>query len=277
MSLLLSHEPQIRLGVFLGVLVVMMLWEIASPARRREVPRVIRWTNNLAMVVIDTALLRLTFPVLAVGLAAEAQARGWGLLNALPVPGWLAVPLAMVGLDLAIYAQHVIFHRVPVLWRLHRMHHADLDFDTTTALRFHPIEIALSMAIKLAVVAGLGAPPVAVLLFEVILNAAALFNHGNVSLPARVEAWVRLVLVTPDMHRVHHSSDPVETNSNYGFNLPWWDHLFGTWRAAPRLGQQGMEIGIEQFRSPREAWVDRLLTQPFREGVRGHGGERQRP
>ena len=220
---ILGAEPAIRLTAFLGVLAVMAIWEIASPRRRRDMPRVIRWTNNLALVVIDTAILRLTFPILAVGLAVLAEERGWGLFNNLDISVWIAVLVSMVLLDLAIYLQHVMFHSIPALWRLHRMHHADLDFDATTGLRFHPVEILISMAIKLAIVAALGPPAIAVLVFEVILNATALFNHANINLPVSVDRWLRWIVVTPDMHRVHHSVVPRETNSNYGFNLPWWD------------------------------------------------------
>ena len=267
---LLAHEATIRLSIFLGVLVAMMLWELAAPRRRLDIPRVIRWTNNLALVVVDTIILRLTFPVLAVGLAVMAEGAGWGLFNVWDVPVWVAVLASILLLDLAIYLQHVLFHAVPGLWRLHRMHHADLDFDATTGLRFHPLEILISMAIKLAVVGALGAPPVAVLVFEVILNAAALFNHSNLKLPARVDRVLRLVLVTPDMHRVHHSSDPRETNSNYGFSVPWWDRLMGTYIAQPARGHEGMEIGIEQFRTPRDLWLDRMLVQPVRGPASGH-------
>lgn len=261
---ILSAEPTIRLAVFLGVLVAMVLWEIAAPRRRRDIPRVIRWTNNLALVVVDTILLRLSFPILAVGLAAMAQDRGWGLLNNVDVPVWVSVGVSMLLLDLAIYLQHVMFHAVPGLWRLHRMHHADLDFDATTGLRFHPVEILISMGIKLAVVAALGPPAVAVLLFEVILNATALFNHANIDLPRPVDRVLRLIVVTPDMHRVHHSVDPRETNSNYGFNLPWWDRLLGTYVAQPAKGHEEMKIGIEQFRTRRDLWLDRMLIQPVR-------------
>jgi sterol desaturase/sphingolipid hydroxylase (fatty acid hydroxylase superfamily) len=263
-EVLLSAEPTIRLAAFLAVLAAMATWEIAAPRRRREIPRVIRWTNNLALVVIDTAVLRLSFPILAVGLAVLAEDRGWGLFNTVAVPGWVAVVVSMLLLDLAIYLQHVLFHAVPGLWRLHRMHHADLDFDATTGLRFHPVEILLSMAIKLAVVAALGPPAVAVLLFEVILNATALFNHANIDLPRPVDRLLRLVVVTPDMHRVHHSVDPRETNSNFGFNLPWWDRLLGTYVAQPAKGHEGMEIGIGQFRTRRDLWLDRMLVQPLR-------------
>jgi len=261
---ILAAEPTIRLAAFLGVLAAMALWEVAAPRRRREIPRVIRWTNNLALVVLDTVILRLSFPILAVGLAVMAEDRGWGLFNNVEAPVWLAVVVSMLLLDLAIYLQHVMFHAVPGLWRLHRMHHADLDFDATTGLRFHPVEILISMAIKLGVVAALGPPAVAVLLFEVILNATALFNHANIDLPPPVDRVLRLIVVTPDMHRVHHSVDPRETNSNFGFNLPWWDRLLGTYVAQPARGHHGMGIGIEQFRTPRDLWLDRMLIQPLR-------------
>ncbi len=259
---LLAHESPIRLSFFVGILVIMALWEVAAPQRRREIPRLLRWTNNLGIVVLDTLLVRLTFPVVAVGMAAIAQANGFGLFNVFAVPGWLAFVLSVLALDLAIYLQHVMFHAVPTLWRLHRMHHADLEYDVTTGLRFHPVEILMSMGIKLAVVAVLGPPAVAVLVFEVLLNATAMFNHGNIRLPAGVDRVLRLFMVTPDMHRVHHSIIPAETNSNFGFNLTWWDRLLGTYRAEPSLGQQGMTIGIEQFRTRRDLWLDRMLIQP---------------
>lgn len=260
----LNAEPTLRLAAFLGVLIILVLWEVATPRRRRDIPRVIRWTNNIALVVFDTVILRLTFPILAVGLAVIAEEQGWGLFNILDVSIGLSIVASMLLLDLAIYLQHVMFHAVPGLWRLHRTHHADLDFDATTGLRFHPVEILISMGIKLAVVAALGPPAIAVLLFEVLLNATALFNHGNINLPRRVDRVLRLVVVTPDMHRVHHSVDPRETNSNYGFNLPWWDRLLGTYVAQPLRGHEGMEIGIEQFRTRRDLWLDRMLLQPLR-------------
>lgn len=267
---ILATEATIRLAIFLGVLAAMALWEVAAPRRRREIPRVIRWTNNLALVVVDTVILRLSFPILAVGLAVMAEDRGWGLLNNIDVPVWVAIIVSMLLLDLAIYLQHVMFHAVPGLWRLHRMHHADLDFDATTGLRFHPVEILISMGIKLAVVAALGPPAVAVLLFEVVLNATALFNHANIDLPRPVDRVLRLFVVTPDMHRVHHSKDPRETNSNYGFNLPWWDRLLGTYIAQPAKGHEGMEIGIEQFRTQRDLWLDQMLAQPLRGPASGY-------
>lgn len=261
---LVAYEAPARMIAFIAVLAAMAAWEVKAPRRRIEIPRLLRWSNNLALVALDTALVRVVFPVLAVGLAFRAEALGWGLMNAVEIPYWLAVLVAFLLLDLAIYLQHVVFHAVPALWRLHRMHHADLEFDVTTGVRFHPVEILLSMAIKMGVVAAIGAPPVAVLLFEVVLNATSLFNHSNVEIPCRIDRILRLFVVTPDMHRVHHSVHPSETNSNFGFNLPWWDRLLGTYRAQPRDGHTGMTIGIEQFRTRRDLWIDRMLIQPLR-------------
>ncbi len=259
-----EHEPAIRLGAFLGVFALIAAWEMIAPRRPLAQSRRLRWTGNLAIVALNTMLLRLLFPLAAVGVALETGQRGWGLFNMLDLPTAVEVAAAVVLLDLAIYGQHVLFHAVPVLWRLHRMHHADLDFDVTTGARFHPIEIVLSMLIKFAVIALLGAPALAVLIFEVVLNATAMFNHGNLRLPRRVDATLRWVVVTPDMHRVHHSVIRAETDSNFGFNLPWWDRLFGTYRAQPAAGHDGMTIGIESFRDPRELRLDRMLLQPFR-------------
>jgi len=261
---LLANELWLRLAAFVLILAVMAGWELAAPRRRVEIPRLLRWSNNLGLVALDAALVRLMFPVAAVGLAVLAEERGWGLFNSLGWPSWIAVPLAVVLLDLAIYLQHVMFHAVPALWRLHRVHHADLEFDVTTGLRFHPVEILLSMGLKLGLVAALGPPALAVLIFELLLNAASMFNHSNIRLPRRLDAVLRWVIVTPDMHRVHHSIDLPETNSNFGFNLPWWDRLLGTYRAAPRAGHERMVIGVEQFRASRELWLDRMLIQPLR-------------
>lgn len=269
-NLLLANEPAIRLAFFIGVLAVMAGWEAAVPRRRRDISRLLRWSNNLGVVVVSTLLLRLTFPVLAVGLAAIAQQRGFGLLNLMDLPFWLALPVSLLVLDLVIYLQHVMFHAVPALWRLHRMHHADLEFDVTTGLRFHPVEIVLSMALKLGVISALGPPAAAVLVFEVLLNATAMFNHGNVRLPPGVDRVLRWIVVTPDMHRVHHSIRTVETNSNFGFNLPWWDRLLGTYRAEPIDGHEGMTIGIEQFRTRRDLGIDRMLVQPLRGSASGY-------
>jgi len=260
---ILDQEPVIRLSFFLGVLIIMAIWEVAMPRRRVEIPRVLRWSNNLALVVVDTLVVRVAFPVAAVGLAVIAQGNGWGLLNQFSLPAPVVFITAILVFDLAIYLQHVLFHAVPALWRLHRMHHADLGFDVTTGLRFHPIEILLSMVIKLGVVMALGPPAIAVLVFEVVLNASSLFNHSNVRLPPKVDAVLRLFIVTPDMHRVHHSIRPSETNSNFGFNIPWWDRLLGTYLAQPAAGHEDMTIGIEQFRNRRSLWLDRMLIQPF--------------
>ena len=269
-DILLANEPIIRTSIFLAILLAMALWEVAAPRRRREIPRLLRWTNNLGVVVIDTLLVRLTFPVVAVGLALLAEERGWGLFNVFDVPAWIAVIVAILALDLAIYLQHVMFHAVPALWRLHRMHHADLEFDVTTGLRFHPVEILLSMGIKLAVVAALGPPAMAVLIFEVLLNGTAMFNHSNIRIPLAIDRVLRWFVVTPDMHRVHHSIHPSETNSNFGFNVPWWDRLLGTYKAQPRDGHEAMTIGIEQFRTRRDLWLDRMLIQPVKGPASGY-------
>ena len=263
MTDLLRYETAIRLSGFFIVLLLMMQWEWRRPRRILSLPRIRRWPANLGIIVVDSVVVRLVFPVLAVGVAGLAEARGWGLLPWLNAPAGLAFIASLLLLDLAIYAQHVAFHKAPLLWRLHRMHHTDLDFDVTTALRFHPLEIVLSMLIKLAVVLLLGAPAVSVLLFEVILNATAMFNHGNVGLPPALDRVLRWMVVTPDMHRVHHSVRPEETNSNFGFNLPWWDRLFGTYRDQPRDGHTGMTLGLDYFRDRRATRLDGLLLQPF--------------
>ena len=262
---ILANEPLIRLSAFGGIFAAMAAWELLAPRRVQQIGRSTRWPSNIAIVVLDTALVRLVFPTTAVGVALLAEAKGWGLFYAIGLSAWAAVPLGIILLDLAIYLQHVLFHAVPALWRLHRMHHADLEFDVTTGARFHPIEILLSMGIKLGVIAALGTPAVAVLVFEVLLNATSMFNHSNVRMPAWLDAIIRWIVVTPDMHRVHHSIVARETNSNFGFNLPWWDRLFGTYRGQPAAGHQAMTIGIAQFRDPAEQRLDRMLTQPFRE------------
>jgi len=274
---LLTHATALRLGGFAGIFAVMALWELLAPRRQQAFGRGKRWPSNIGIVVFDTLLVRLVFPTAAVGMALLAEERGWGLFHALNAPAWLSIIASVILLDLAIYLQHVLFHAVPVLWRLHRMHHTDLDFDVTTGVRFHPIEILLSMGIKLGVVAALGTPAVAVLIFEVLLNATSMFNHGNVRLPKGIDHVLRWFVVTPEMHRVHHSVIPRETNSNFGFNLPWWDRLFGTYRAEPVAGHEGMTIGIEQFRDPRELSLERMLSQPFREDDRLYPLGRREP
>lgn len=265
---LLSHEGPLRLGCFVGVFALVALGETRLPCRPLTIKKRVRWFNNLSLVAINTLVTRLIFPAAAVGAAALAESKGWGVFHIVQLPIWASVVLSVVLLDLAIYLQHVMFHAVPLLWRLHRVHHTDLDYDVTTGARFHPIEILLSMAIKYAVIFLLGAPVVAVIIFEALLNATAMFNHGNLRLPKGLDAILRLVVVTPDMHRVHHSTAADETNSNFGFNLPWWDRLFGTYRAQPRDGHLGMTIGIDSYRDPSQ--VQRLpgiLILPFRRAI----------
>ncbi len=257
-------EALVRLGCFAGVLLLMAFWEQRAPLRPLSIRRRIRWFSNLGLATINSLAVRFLVPLGVVGLATLGEERGWGVFNHLALPPWLALPFAVVLLDLAIYLQHVLFHAVPLLWRLHRVHHTDLDFDTTTGVRFHTLEIVLSVGIKAAVVLGLGAPPLAVLIFEVVLNATSLFNHGNVRLPAWLDPLLRWVVVTPDMHRVHHSTLRAETNSNFGFNLPWWDYLFGTYKPQPAKGHTEMAIGLADDRDERK--VERLpgmLFLPF--------------
>jgi sterol desaturase/sphingolipid hydroxylase (fatty acid hydroxylase superfamily) len=267
-AFVLANEPTVRLTAFAVVLAVMVIWEVLAPRRSRPLARRRRWPANLGIVVLNSIIIRLLFPAAAVGVALTAETQGWGLLHRYDVPSWVAVVAGVVVLDLAIYLQHVMFHAVPALWRLHRMHHADLDIDVTTGARFHPVEIMISMLIKFAAIAALGVPPVAVVLFEVLLNATSMFNHGNVRIPLALEPALRRLVVTPDMHRVHHSIERDETNSNFGFNLSIWDRLFGTYRAQPRAGHQAMAIGIPDFRDAAECnSITGMLAIPF------HGGK----
>ncbi|MCP4205252.1 MAG: sterol desaturase family protein [bacterium] len=264
---LLSHEPALRLGSFTAVFAIMALWELIAERRDLGQSRSKRWFANLGISVVDSLLVRLLFPAAAVGLALVAESEGWGLLHRIDLPFALAVIASVILLDLAIYLQHVMFHAVPVLWRLHMVHHSDQDFDLTTGIRFHPVEIVLSIVIKFAVIAALGPPPAAVFLFAVLLNATSMFNHGNVRLPIGFDRWLRWILVTPDMHRVHHSVEIDESNSNFGFNLPWWDRLFGTYRAQPRAGHEGMQLGVEQLEQPEPRGLLGLLVLPFTGGT----------
>lgn len=260
-------EPLVRPGIFLGVFLIMAIWEVVAPCRDLVRPKLTRWSNNLGLFLVDVAVVRIVLPMTVVAYAIWIESLDIGLLNWLDAPLWLALPLAVIALDLVIYWQHVAFHMIPVFWRFHRLHHADTDFDVTTALRFHPVEILLSVVVKVVAVTILGAPALAVLVFEVILNACAQFTHGNIRLPAKVDAALRTLFVTPDMHRVHHSVHIEETNSNYGFNLSIWDKLFKTYIPQPRDGQTGMAIGLHEFRNDREMWLDRLLTHPFRKSA----------
>jgi sterol desaturase/sphingolipid hydroxylase (fatty acid hydroxylase superfamily) len=260
---ILSHEPVIRFGFFIGILALMSFWEWIAPRRPYRTSKRNRWFSNLGIVIIDSLALRLVFPVTAVYIASLNVTNGWGLLIQSGLPLWLAIIIGVVLLDFIIYLQHAMFHAFPIFWRLHMMHHADLDFDTTTGVRFHPLEVLLSMGIKIAAVFVLGIVPLAVVLFEILLNATSLFNHGNVRLPQRIDRMLRLFVVTPEMHRVHHSVIIRETNSNFGFNLPWWDRLLGTYRSVPASGHEGMTIGLSHFRDPGELTLPRLLILPF--------------
>ncbi len=260
---MMEFEGAIRLAAFVAVFAAVALWEALAPRRKRSFERRARWPHNLGLLLVDVALVRVFAPGAAIAVAMTAAGSGWGLLNALALPGWAAIAAGIALLDLAIYFQHVMFHAVPALWRLHRVHHADLDFDVTTGARFHPIEILISTAVKCAAIAALGAPVISVFVFEIVLNATAMFNHANASLPQRLERWLRWLVVTPDMHRVHHSVRYEESSSNFGFNLPWWDRLFGTYRARPRLGHDAMTIGVDAFRSAQDLRLDRLLVQPL--------------
>jgi sterol desaturase/sphingolipid hydroxylase (fatty acid hydroxylase superfamily) len=263
-ELITNHEATIRLGSFLGVFALMAFWEILAPRRKLTQPKGSRWLNNILLVVFNTALLRVVFPVAAIGVAEYAQLLQWGLFNLVEVHPAIALVASVIVLDAAIYLQHVMFHAVPLLWRLHRVHHADLDFDVTTGARFHPIEILLSMLIKFAVILLLGPPLAAVVIFEVLLNAMAMFNHSNVRMPLALDGVLRRLVVTPDMHRVHHSHLADETNSNFGFNLSVWDRVFGTYRAQPAAGHTDMVIGIDTFRDPaRCVKISGLLFMPF--------------
>lgn len=256
-------EQTIRLSVFAGVLLLVAFWEIIAPRRPLQDNKRRRWFINLSIVFIDTVTVRLLFPILPVALAQIAATRGWGLFNILVIPLWSKILLSILILDFIIYLQHVLFHHLPTLWRLHRMHHTDLDLDVTSGNRFHPLEIVISMLIKMTAVVILGAPALAVLAFEVVLNACSMFSHGNIKLPTTADRLLRLFLVTPDMHRVHHSTIVRETNSNFGFNLPWWDRLLGTYRSQPEKGHLEMTIGLKEYRDPQRLALPRLLIQPF--------------
>jgi len=273
---ILQHEMTIRLSIFFGVLAAVAMAEFLLPRRQLTISKARRWVSNLGVVFLNSAVVRLILPITAAGFAVLATQRGWGLFNNFDVPLWAAVVGSVVLLDLAIYFQHVMFHAVPLLWRLHRMHHADLDFDVTTGARFHPIEILLSMLIKFAAIAVLGAPAVAVVIFEVLLNATAMFNHGNLRLPLAFDRVLRMFVVTPDMHRVHHSIENHEANSNFGFNLPWWDRLFGTYKDQPDAGHDAMTIGISDYREPKLATdLPGMLILPFLGRVTGYAINRR--
>ena len=261
---MVSNEIGIRISFFLGIFGIVAIWEFIAPRRVLSIPKGIRWMNNLGITVLNTVILRILFPAAAVGVAALAETQGWGVINYLEIPYLLAIISTVIIMDAVIYFQHVLVHSVPMLWRLHRVHHADLDFDVTTGARFHPIEIILSMFIKFSTIIILGPPIIAVLIFELLLNATSMFNHGNIHIPTHIDRYLRWFIVTPDMHRVHHSIEVDETNSNFGFNLPWWDRLFGTYRNQPRAGHEQMTIGIDTFRDRQHCtWLSGMLAMPF--------------
>ena len=263
LSLILDNNALVRILAFLVAVSLIAFWEMLSPRRRLSVSKTVRWVNNWLLSALNSVLLPLVFPLMAVGLALLAEEHQWGLFNLLELPDLVTIPLFILLFDLAIYWQHRLFHIVPLLWRLHRVHHADPDIDVSTGIRFHPISIILSMLIKMAVVVLLGPPAVAVLLAEIILNLTSMFNHGNIRIPLRLDAVLRFFVVTPDMHRVHHSCIPDETNSNFGFNFPWWDRLFGSYRAQPGKGHCGMDIGVTGLGAIEQQRLDKLLLQPL--------------
>ncbi len=258
-----NYELLIRFGFFIGILIIMAFWEYFAPRRPLITSKAMRWASNLGLVLIDSVSVRLVFPTALAGMALLSQEKGWGLLNYLELPYLLDLCLGVLILDFAIYLQHIMFHAVPLFWRLHMVHHSDMDYDVTTGIRFHPIEIILSMGIKMAVVILAGPSPLAVLIFEVLLNATSMFNHGNVSYSKNLDAGLRLLVVTPEMHRVHHSNIRWETNCNFGFNFPWWDRLFGTYRPQPAKGHLGMTIGLDQYKDPKKLTFLWLIALPF--------------
>jgi sterol desaturase/sphingolipid hydroxylase (fatty acid hydroxylase superfamily) len=259
----MMNESAVRIGVFFTMLVVMAVWEAIAPRRRLVASKPARWISNIALLAINSLIVRLGFAAGLAGIALEAQRREWGLLNVVELPGWLEVALAVILLDLAIYLQHVLFHAVPLLWRLHLVHHADPDFDVTTGVRFHTLEIIVSLGIKVATIVLIGASPLAVVIFEAVLNATSMFSHSNVKMPFAIDQGLRWIVVTPDMHRVHHSMIPSETNSNFGFNVPWWDYVFRTYKAQPALGHEQMRIGLPQIPPERAVWLPWIIGLPF--------------
>ncbi|MGD0021802.1 MAG: sterol desaturase family protein [Smithellaceae bacterium] len=259
----ISPETFVRLGFFAGIFSAVALGEKIVPRRMLLKSKTKRWIGNLGMQIINVVVLRLIFPLFPVGIAVICAQRGWGLLNYYQITPFLALIIAVAALDFVIYLQHRMFHVVPLFWPMHMVHHTDQDIDVTTALRFHPLEIILSMLIKFSAVAAIGAPPLSVLIFEIMLNGATMFNHGNVGIPLSFDRMIRMVLVTPDMHRVHHSVIARETNSNYGFSFPWWDRMLGTYRAQPQEGHDKMKIGLNGYHDDRSLKLAFMLAMPF--------------
>ncbi len=262
-TIIADNEGPIRLSIFLGLFALLAISEWLKPRRKLNISKGQRWTTNIAIMVLDSLIVRLLFPAAAVGVALWTSSAGYGLFNVIEAPLWLAILVSFVVLDFAVWLSHVLSHKVPLFWRFHRMHHCDRDIDVTTAIRFHPLEIVVSMIWKAAWVVALGAPAVAVIIFETVLNGTAMFNHSNLKLPLWLDKIVRLIVVTPDMHRVHHSAINRETDSNYGFNMPWWDRMFGTYIAQPELGHDQMTIGLEEWQDERPAKLGWSLSVPF--------------
>jgi sterol desaturase/sphingolipid hydroxylase (fatty acid hydroxylase superfamily) len=261
---IVSNGDTLRLGVFILIFLIVATWEVVARRRDLKHPRSSRWYGNIGLGSLNPLVLRFCFPILVVGIAVQAQQHGWGLFNLIEIPQTMEFLLCLLLLDFAIYLQHIAFHRLSWLWRLHKVHHSDPDFDLSTALRFHPLEIVLSMFIKMIVAGLLGVPPLAVLIFEIVLNLTAMFNHGNIKIPIGVDRVLRKLLVTPDMHRVHHSTIPTETNSNYGFNLSCWDYLFHTYVAQPENGHDDMTVGLDEYKGSDKLRLLELLTLPFK-------------
>jgi len=260
---IIDHEIFIRLGSFFGVFSLLVFWESIAPRRVLTQSKSIRWSGNLSITFLNSLLVRVVFPMTATGVALFSAKSRLGVFNNVTLPHWMAGLVALVALDLAIYTQHLLFHKIPLFWRLHRMHHTDLDIDVTTGARFHPVEIMLSIGIKMSVVVILGTPAWSILAFEVLLNATSMFNHSNILMDRNIDRILRTFLVTPDMHRVHHSVVTRETDSNFGFNLPWWDRLFGTYLAQPAAGHEAMTIGLANYRDPKWLTLPWMLAVPF--------------
>ncbi len=260
---IIQNQTVIRLTFFLSILLIVGVWELQKPRLILKNSKLIRWVSNLGIVFLNSVLLKIIFPLTATGLAIYAETKGWGVFNIVSIDPTLKVILSILMLDMVIYFQHVMFHAVPLFWQLHQMHHVDLDYDVTTGSRFHPIEIILSMGVKFTFIVLLGVPALAVILFEIILNGAAMFNHGNIYIPPQIDKYLRLFIVTPDMHRIHHSVVVKETHSNFGFNVPWWDRLFGTYIAEPEAGRTQIEIGTPKFRDAKYLGLHWMLILPF--------------
>lgn len=268
---IINNEANIRLGFFIGVFSLMALWDILSPKRVLVIKKSVRWLNNIALLVLNIIVVRLIFPTATIGMVIFVNEQGWGLFHYLETPFWITTIASIILLDLVVYLQHIMVHAVPLFWRLHRLHHTDQDYDVTTGTRFHPIEILLSMVIKFAVIIILGPSILAVIIFEIFLNVMAMFNHSNINLPIKIDAIIRLFIVTPDMHRVHHSVEVDETNSNYGFNISLWDRIFGTYLAQPKAGHIDMKIGLNGFEDTKiSTYLPALLIQPLINKKTGH-------